>query len=351
MHIKRFDPMIKLIGFFTLVLHWFNPLVWVSFHCMNRDMEMSCDEAVVQKFGIGIKKEYSISLLNMSMRKSGLHVAQLSFGEGSVKSRIKNILHYKKANIGIMVTCVVLVAAAIVILTTNQTSDVNIADIEVQVNAWAEAFCTRDGDYIVATSSDDVIFSLDEASLLNGDAENGYGFGYSSPWPSLVENPYVIVSFDEHNAEILYYALVSDPHVSVWKETIEYTYVASEFEVTVESLEYFDEIDSVEAYKTAYPSLDGTSMDYSVNGLGEVLNQHVVESSTENLYYDDYKNPDTAARKLLNISDEIEISVTQIEDTVAELELRFLEESIVIWMTQTYGEGGAWFPTESVEEK
>lgn len=95
-HIKRKDYLIKVLAFTICCLHWFNPLVWLSFVLMNRDMEMSCDEAVVKKLGTGIKKQYSYSLLSLTAGADSLGGVPLGFGENSVKGRIKNILKYKK---------------------------------------------------------------------------------------------------------------------------------------------------------------------------------------------------------------------------------------------------------------
>ena len=65
-HISRKDHIVKLLAFFILALHWFNPLAWLSFQLMGKDMEMSCDEQVIRKMGGGIKKDYSMTLLSMA---------------------------------------------------------------------------------------------------------------------------------------------------------------------------------------------------------------------------------------------------------------------------------------------
>ena len=54
-HIRRFDHVFRIIGYLTLCIHWFNPLVWIAFFVSGKDMEMSCDEAVIRKLGDGIK--------------------------------------------------------------------------------------------------------------------------------------------------------------------------------------------------------------------------------------------------------------------------------------------------------
>lgn len=95
-HIRRKDPIIKAAAFLALSLHWFNPLVWAAFVLAMKDMEMSCDEAVIRMFGSGIKKGYSSTLLSLAIKQQRFKVSPLAFGEGEVKGRVKNILNYKK---------------------------------------------------------------------------------------------------------------------------------------------------------------------------------------------------------------------------------------------------------------
>lgn len=87
---------------------------------MTKDMEMSCDEAVIKSFGTGIKKEYSESLLRMAMPGNGFRMVPIAFGEGNVENRIKNVLHYKKAGRGILVAGIAVVLVAAVLLMTNR---------------------------------------------------------------------------------------------------------------------------------------------------------------------------------------------------------------------------------------
>ena len=95
-HLRRGDNMTRAAAWLALCLHWFNPLVWLAFFLSGRDMEMSCDEAVIRRAGNQIKKAYSASLLALtSGRKISVGIP-LAFGEGDPGSRIKNILHYKK---------------------------------------------------------------------------------------------------------------------------------------------------------------------------------------------------------------------------------------------------------------
>lgn len=95
-HIKRFDHLVKLIAFAALNIHWFNPFIWLSFDLLCKDMEMSCDEAVVVKLGAEIRGDYSRSLLNLATGKHIFAGTPLAFGEGDTGSRIHNLYNFRK---------------------------------------------------------------------------------------------------------------------------------------------------------------------------------------------------------------------------------------------------------------
>ncbi|EHQ89048.1 DUF5301 domain-containing protein [Desulfosporosinus youngiae] len=117
-HIQRRDYLIKPLAFLALILHWFNPLMWLSFAFMSRDMEMSCDESVLQKMNQDAKGGYSNSLLSLSVKRNGLFAANpLAFGESHVKARIKNVLNYKKPVFWVVIaSTIVLIGAGIALL-------------------------------------------------------------------------------------------------------------------------------------------------------------------------------------------------------------------------------------------
>ena len=121
-HIRRRDYLIKPFAFFALILHWFNPLMWLSFALMSRDMEMSCDESVLQKISQDAKGGYSSSLLSLSVKRTGLFAANpLAFGESHVKARIKNVLNYKKPVFWVMISSVVVLIGTGIALLSNPT--------------------------------------------------------------------------------------------------------------------------------------------------------------------------------------------------------------------------------------
>ena len=125
-HIRRLDYIVKPVAFLALAVHWFNPLIWLSFALMTRDMELSCDEAVLKIFGAGEKKAYSEALLRVSMKRSGLAdnygFLPLAFAETGIKGRVRNVLKYKKPTVIVTVIAAAVVVAACVVLGTNAKS-------------------------------------------------------------------------------------------------------------------------------------------------------------------------------------------------------------------------------------
>lgn len=129
-HIRRKDHLVKPFAFFALILHWFNPLMWLSFALMSRDMEMSCDESVLQRMSQDARRGYSGSLLSLSVKGSGLFAANpLAFGESHVKARIKNVLNYKKPAFWVMVLAVIALVVSILAFSTNPPKGATAPDL------------------------------------------------------------------------------------------------------------------------------------------------------------------------------------------------------------------------------
>ncbi|AFA48227.1 M56 family metallopeptidase [Acetobacterium woodii] len=118
-HIRRFDHVTRFASYLVLCIHWFNPLVWVSFYLSGKDMEMACDEAVINQLGYEIKKDYSQSLLNLATSKQNLRMSPLAFSEGDTKERIRNILNFKKPKFYVIAAAVIILAVLMVGLITN----------------------------------------------------------------------------------------------------------------------------------------------------------------------------------------------------------------------------------------
>ena len=113
-HIRRLDLVTRGLSFAALCLHWFNPLVWLAFVLSGRDMEMSCDEAVIRRLGPNIRRAYSQSLLNLAAGGRMFHGAPLAFGEGNTGGRIRNLARWRKPKIGVSMVCLALSLAILV---------------------------------------------------------------------------------------------------------------------------------------------------------------------------------------------------------------------------------------------
>lgn len=124
-HIKRRDYLIKPFAFALLCLHWFNPLCWLAFYLMSKDMEMSCDEKVLS-CNENIRKSYSTTLLSFAANHRFPTPSPLAFGESGVKSRIKNALNWKRPGIWITTTAVIVTIIVLAICVTNPTKNTEI---------------------------------------------------------------------------------------------------------------------------------------------------------------------------------------------------------------------------------
>ncbi len=126
-HIKRGDHIFKPVFFTALAIHWFNPLVWLAFRLMCRDMEMSCDETVIKNLGADRRADYCACLLNIAAGKRILPLP--AFEEGDAKGRIKNMALWKKPTKILLAVCAVVCGAALVFLAADRKK-YTIADID-----------------------------------------------------------------------------------------------------------------------------------------------------------------------------------------------------------------------------
>ena len=183
-HIRRFDYLIKPLAFLALCIHWFNPLAWVSFMLMTKDMEMSCDERVLRKLGTDIKKDYSTSLLSLAVGTGMVNASPLAFGESNVKARIKNVLNYRKPAFWVIIAAVLIVSVVGTGLAANpkdknydKAGDAPMNYIQIQITGPGSQIVTgrvitdkngyKAGDVVSVAIGETVTY--DVASLKTGD--------------------------------------------------------------------------------------------------------------------------------------------------------------------------------------
>ncbi len=133
-HISRKDHLWKPLGFLILTLHWFNPLVWVGYILLCRDIELACDEKVVKEFNNEQRADYSEALLTCSVNRKMIAACPLAFGEVGVKNRVKSVLNYKKPAFWVIVIAVILTAVVALCFLTNPSQSTR--DMLVPGTEW-----------------------------------------------------------------------------------------------------------------------------------------------------------------------------------------------------------------------
>ena len=128
-HLKRRDHLIKPLAFLFLAVYWFQPLLWVAYILLCRDIEYACDEKVIKNESDETRREYSMALLSCSIRRFSIAACPLAFGEVGVKARIKNVMNYKKPTFWLILLAVVAIIVASVCFLTNPLTDSKKAEV------------------------------------------------------------------------------------------------------------------------------------------------------------------------------------------------------------------------------
>lgn len=129
-HIRRGDNWLKLLSFICLAVHWFNPLVWVGFVLLSRDIESACDEKVIAHMDVNERKAYSNALLTCSIRPGRIVRCPLAFGEIGIRQRIINVLKYHKPAMWSVVVSLIAVCVIIVCFATTPKPTVSVGPTE-----------------------------------------------------------------------------------------------------------------------------------------------------------------------------------------------------------------------------
>lgn len=137
-HIRHRDPVIKLLGWILVILYWFCPLVWLAWVLFERDLELACDERVIEKMSQEERIAYSEALLRDSRKRDGKLHCPLSFGSNAIKARIKNILCYQKPAFLISLGAVLAAVAAAVCFLTDPQPDILLPAPGNVINAAVE---------------------------------------------------------------------------------------------------------------------------------------------------------------------------------------------------------------------
>lgn len=178
-HIKRRDYLWKPIGFLLLAIYWFNPLLWLAYILLCKDIELACDEKVIRELGYEVKKPYAIALMNASVPRRFIAACPLAFGETSVKSRIKNVLSYKKPAFWIIIVAVVLSIVIAVCFLTNPIEKQDEPDTATPDSAIPNsAFTGVSAEYVWSSFSKDSTYAYVNLRIIN-DSDQGIAINMS----------------------------------------------------------------------------------------------------------------------------------------------------------------------------
>lgn len=133
-HLKRLDHLWKPLGFLILTIHWFNPLVWVAYILLCKDIEIACDEKVIRDMERANATSYAQTLLECSQERRFILMCPLAFGEVSVKERIKHVLNFKKPAFWVIMVALVSCIVIAVCFLTNPKKEANSIEINEGTN-------------------------------------------------------------------------------------------------------------------------------------------------------------------------------------------------------------------------
>ena len=180
-HLDKGDHWFKMVGFLALALHWFNPLVWAAYILLCKDIEIACDERVVQFMELDERKAYSAALLNCSSNRAHFAACPVAFGEVSVKERIKSVLSYKKPSFWIsLVGMIAIVFVAVCLVTSPARKDAAAAG-DTEPTSVSDAVSVHNVDELLAAIAPDTVIQL-EPGTYNLSGAKGYGLPSENPY-------------------------------------------------------------------------------------------------------------------------------------------------------------------------
>ncbi|MDE6739834.1 MAG: M56 family metallopeptidase, partial [Lachnospiraceae bacterium] len=177
MHIRYADSVLKLAVVAALSMHWFNPLVWVMYILLNRDIELACDESVVRRCGVDDRSSYANMLISMEAKRSGLMPLCNNFSQNAIEERVRAIMKIKKISLGAVIFAAGLVVGVTTAFATSSAGNADQPtkltglvnkDTILQNDTGAEA------DRATGTEVSDIDFTQEEYDQLMALRFDGY---------------------------------------------------------------------------------------------------------------------------------------------------------------------------------
>ena len=147
-HIRRGDHWWKPLAFLLLTVHWFNPLLWLGYILLCRDIELACDEKVIREMGSEQRADYTQALVSCSVSRRSIAACPLAFGEVGIKERVKSVMNYKKPAFWIVLASVVVCAVAAVCFLTDPKTERSSPSVGDNVSGLGPAQTEKWFDYL-----------------------------------------------------------------------------------------------------------------------------------------------------------------------------------------------------------
>lgn len=147
-HIRRRDHWWKPLGFLLLTVHWFNPLLWLGYILLCRDIELACDEKVIREMGSEQRADYTQALVSCSVSRRSIAACPLAFGEVGIKERVKSVMNYKKPAFWIVLASAVVCAVAAVCFLTDPKTERSSPSVGDNVSGLGPAQTEKWFDYL-----------------------------------------------------------------------------------------------------------------------------------------------------------------------------------------------------------
>ena len=339
-HARHLDPVWGALRCMLVCAYWINPLVFLAAYLSKRDCELACDEAAVKRLGEGSRFDYGRTLIALTAGKRAFSdlfciSADFVFGRKTMKERI-TLLAARPRTTALTAALVLAVSAALIACTyTGRPAQ----GVQKRTELWAEYFCSRDGRALAGLYRQERQDGFYGMEPVNTDESGNYlGFGWSSPWP--MDGRYDIQA-ENTRSQITYYAMTSEPHLWVWKETLEWEKSDGIYYVDREALSIFDAVSGLTEFEAAYgQGIEGTPLDYRTNGMGAALNENVKGDPVMAFL----AAPETAGPYLLNLEGGRAAAETVGDQSSVTYEFRD-GSSVVIRMERPFGADGIWVPT------
>ena len=147
-HIRRGDHWWKPLGFLLLTVHWFNPLLWLGYILLCRDIELACDEKVIREMGSEQRADYTQALVSCSVSRRSIAACPLAFGEVGIKERVKSVMNYKKPAFWLVLASAVVCAVAAVCFLTDPKTERSSPSVGDNVSGLGPAQTEKWFDYL-----------------------------------------------------------------------------------------------------------------------------------------------------------------------------------------------------------